>query len=108
MKQLVNRSFVAVTALSLMTAGLMLGGCGGSGGGTSKQVVSGTAAVGSPLAGQVTLKDSSSPAKETTVNIDENGCSTDDRNCFASCEKRKWSGDDFIAVADSESAQANH
>lgn len=73
MEKLVKRSFVAVTALSLMIAGLMLGGCGGSGGGTPEQVVSGTAAVGDPLAGQVTLKDSSSPAKETTVNIDENG-----------------------------------
>ena len=73
MKQLVKRSFVAVTALSLMTAGLMLGGCGGSGGGASKQVVSGTAAVGDPLAGQVTLKDSSSPVQETTVNTDQDG-----------------------------------
>jgi len=70
MKQLVKRSFVAVTALSLMTAGLLLGGCGGSGGGASKQVVSGTAAVGAALHGQVTVKDSSSPAKEKTILIE--------------------------------------
>ena len=65
MKKLVKRSFAAITVLSLMTLGLMLAGCGGGSGagGTSSQVVSGTAATGAPLSGQVSLKDSSTPAQ---------------------------------------------
>lgn len=73
MKQLVKRSFAAITALSLMTLGLMLAGCGGGGGGVSSQVVSGTAAVGAALSGQVNLKDSSSPAKQRTAVIGSDG-----------------------------------
>jgi hypothetical protein len=53
--------------LSLVTIGFMLSGCSG-GGGLSSQVVSGTAAAGAPLGGQVSLKDSSTtPLIRTTV-----------------------------------------
>lgn len=74
MNKLVRKSFAAITALSLMTFGLMLGGCGGGGsGGVSSEVVSGKAAVGSPLSGQVSLKDSSTPAKQKTTVISSDG-----------------------------------
>ena len=64
MKKLVKKLFAAITVFSLMTLGLMLAGCGGGSGGVSSEVVSGTAAVGSPLSGQVSLKDSSSPSQQ--------------------------------------------
>lgn len=73
MKQLVKKSFAAVTALSLMTASLILAGCSGSGEGPSTQVVSGTALVGEPLAGKVSLKDSSSTSKPRTTDISGDG-----------------------------------
>lgn len=73
MKRLVTKTCAAITALSLMTLGLMLAGCGGSGGELSSQVVSGTAAVGAPLSGQVSLKDSSSPAQQKTTVIGSDG-----------------------------------
>lgn len=72
MKNLVKRSFAAVTALSVLTVGIMLAGCSGSGG-QSSQVVSGTAAVGEPLAGKVSLKDSSSPSIPKTIDISGDG-----------------------------------
>lgn len=59
--------------LSLMTIGLMLAGCSGSGGGVSSQVVSGNASVGAPLAGQVSLKDSSAQPQEKTAVIGSDG-----------------------------------
>lgn len=69
MTNLIKRTLAAITIFSLATVGLMLAGCGSNdGGGLSSQVVSGTAAVGAPLAGQVSLKDSSStPQTKTTV-----------------------------------------
>ena len=72
MVRLVKRAFAAVTVLSLLTLGLMLAGCGGGSGGISSQVVSGTAAVGAPLSGQVSLKDSSTPSqlKSTVIGSD--------------------------------------
>lgn len=74
MKKLVRKTFAAITALSLMTFGLMLAGCGGGGsGGVSSEVVSGKAAVGSPLSGQVSLKDSSTPAKQKSTVISSDG-----------------------------------
>lgn len=84
MKHLVKRSFTSITAFSLMTAGLMLAGCNGSGGTTasgtptnsgasSAKVVSGIAAVGEPMSGQVDLRDSSSPSKQRSTVIDKNG-----------------------------------
>ncbi len=73
MKKLVKRAYIAVTTLSLTILCLMLAACGGgSAGGVSSQVVSGTAAVGAPLSGQVSLKDSSSPPllKSTVIGSD--------------------------------------
>jgi len=68
MKGLIKRTIATITALSLVTIGAMLAGCGSGGGGLSSQVVSGTASVGAPLAGQVSLKDASStPQVRTTV-----------------------------------------
>jgi fibronectin type 3 domain-containing protein len=70
MKEVLKRSYLAIAAV--VTLGLALAGCG-SGGGLSSQVVSGTAAVGAPLAGQVSLKDSSATPQMKTVVIDNNG-----------------------------------
>ena len=68
MKGLIKRTVASITALSLVTIGFMLSGCGSGGGGLSSQVVSGNASVGAPLAGQVSLKDSSStPLVRKTV-----------------------------------------
>lgn len=72
LKKMVKRSFAAVTALSVMTVGIMLAGCSGSDG-QSSQVVSGTAAVGEPLSGKVSLKDSSSPSIPKTTDIGGDG-----------------------------------
>lgn len=67
MNKLVKTYCTAITFLSLITLGLMLTGCGSSGGGQSSQVVSGNASVGAPLVGKVSLKDSSStPLVRTT------------------------------------------
>lgn len=73
MKNLVKRSFAAITVFSLMTLGLMLAGCGGGSGGVSSEVVSGTAAVGAPLSGQVSLKDSASPPLQKSTVIASDG-----------------------------------
>ena len=69
MKNLVKKTCTIVSALSLVALGLMLSGCGSSGGGgLSSQVVNGNASVGAPLAGQVSLKDASStPQVRKTV-----------------------------------------
>ncbi|BCS52203.1 fibronectin type III domain-containing protein [Geobacter sp. SVR] len=64
---------IVIAMLSLMTIGLMLAGCSGSGGGVSSQVVSGNASVGAPLAGQVSLKDSSAQPQEKTAVIGSDG-----------------------------------
>ncbi len=69
MKQLIT-SKLAVLYLFLIT---VIAGCGGGGGSLSTEVVSGVAAVGAPLAGQVTLKDSSAQPREKTATIDQNG-----------------------------------
>ncbi|KAB0671738.1 hypothetical protein F6V30_03935 [Oryzomonas sagensis] len=67
MTNLIKRTLAAITISSLAIIGLTLAGCGG-GGGLSSQTVNGTAAVGAPLSGQVSLKDSSStPLTRTTV-----------------------------------------
>ena len=72
-RQLIRRSFTTLTILSLTTLGMMLAGCGGGSSGVSSQVVSGTAAVGAPLSGQVYLKDSSTPALQKSTNIANDG-----------------------------------
>ena len=71
--RLLNTTFAAITLFSMMTLGLVLGGCGGSSGGVSTEVVSGTAAVGKPLSGQISLKDSSTPALQKTTVIGSDG-----------------------------------
>lgn len=73
MTNLVKRSFTAITVFSLMALGLMIAGCGGGSGGVSSQVVSGKAAVDAPLSGQVSLKDSSTPALQKTTVIGSDG-----------------------------------
>ncbi len=73
MKRLVRKAFAAISVFSLMTLGLVLAGCGGGSGGVSSQVVNGTAAVGSPLSGQVSLKDSASPPQQKTTVIGSDG-----------------------------------
>ncbi|ACH38895.1 lipoprotein cytochrome c [Citrifermentans bemidjiense Bem] len=69
MKQLI-RTKLAVLYLFLMA---VIAGCGGGGGSSSANVVNGVAAVGAPLAGQVTLKDSSAQPREKSTAIDQNG-----------------------------------
>lgn len=73
MTNLVKRSFTAITVFSLMALGLMIAGCGGGSNGVSSQVVSGKAAVDAPLSGQVSLKDSSTPALQKTAVIGSDG-----------------------------------
>ena len=73
MTKLVKQLFAAITIFSLFMLGLTLAGCGGGSGGGSTEVVSGTAAVGYALSGQVNLKDSSSPSKERSSNIGSDG-----------------------------------
>ena len=70
MRRLITSTFIT---LILTVFGQILAGCGGSGGGTSSQVLSGNASVGAPLAGQVSLKDSSSPPQLKTTNIGSDG-----------------------------------
>jgi hypothetical protein len=73
MRGFVKSTFITLTAVTLMVVGLMLAGCGGSSGGMSSQVLSGNASVGAPLAGQVSLKDSSSPPQLKTTVIGSDG-----------------------------------
>lgn len=73
MKQLVKKSITAITVFSIMALGLMLAGCGGGSGGVSSEVVSGKAAVGAPLSGQVSLKDSSTPPLQKSAVIGSDG-----------------------------------
>lgn len=72
MRKIVTSTFITLTALIFTAVALMLAGCG-SGGGISSQVLSGSAAVGAPLAGQVSLKDSSSPPQQKTTVIGSDG-----------------------------------
>lgn len=73
MRKLLTRGRTAITALVLLSIGALVAGCGGGGSGdpgVSSQLVSGVAATGAPLAGQVTLRDSSSKDKTTVVASD--------------------------------------
>ena len=74
---LLKRARATVTAFSLMTIVVLVAGCGGGGGGdsagVSPQVVSGVAATGSPLVGQVTLRDSSPARKDKATVIANDG-----------------------------------
>ena len=73
-RKLVQRMSAAITFLSLLILGLMLASCGGGGNqGVSSEVVSGVAATGAPLAGEATIKDSSTPAREKKTVIGSDG-----------------------------------
>jgi len=65
--------FAAFAFLALIALVVSLAGCGGSGGGVSSQVVTGTAAVGAALSGQVSLKDSSAIPKMKSTEIASDG-----------------------------------
>jgi hypothetical protein len=74
MKGLMQQVGASITLLCLLTMGIMIAGCSGGGGeGVSSQVVSGVAATGAPLAGEVKIKDSSTPPREKTTVIDSDG-----------------------------------
>ena len=70
MEKLIRSTCVTISAILLLIIGVVLSGCSGGGGGgeLSSQTVSGNASVGAPLAGQVSLKDSSkTPVERSTV-----------------------------------------
>ncbi len=75
--ELLRRGSAAIAMLGLLLIGALIAGCGsgggGSGSGISSQTVSGVAATGSPLAGQVTLRDSSATSKDKTTVIASDG-----------------------------------
>lgn len=78
MENLLKRGGATITALGLLIIGALIAGCGSGGGsgdgaGVSPQVVSGVAATGAPLAGQVTLRDSSSVRKDKVTIIGSDG-----------------------------------
>ncbi|MFA7382397.1 MAG: fibronectin type III domain-containing protein [Desulfurivibrionaceae bacterium] len=75
MKKLITRAIPAITSLSFLLFSLMLVGCGGGGGEgkLSSEIVSGTAAVGAALAGEVTLKDSSATPQYRKTVISSDG-----------------------------------
>ena len=63
-------------AVGLLLIGALIAGCGSGGGdgaGVSPQAVSGVAATGSPLVGQVTLRDSSTVRKDKVTVIANDG-----------------------------------
>jgi mono/diheme cytochrome c family protein len=74
--KLLKRGGATIAAIGLLTIGAVIAGCGGGGSsgdpGVSPQVVSGVAATGSPLVGQVSLRDSSTQADKVT-NIANDG-----------------------------------
>lgn len=72
MKETIKRKAKALYLSTLAILVLSLTACGG-GGKLSTEVVSGVAAVGAPLAGEVTLKDSSDHPREKVAVIDQNG-----------------------------------
>ena len=70
-----KRAGASIAVLFLLTMSVMIAGCGGGGGGegVSSQTVSGVAATGAPLVGEARIKDSSTPAKEKTTVIGNDG-----------------------------------
>jgi len=90
MKGMMKKTILTITVLSLLSIGLALSGCGGgsgSGGGEvstqiignsdgvklSSQIVSGTVSAGAPLAGQISIKDSSAAPQVKTSVIGNDG-----------------------------------
>ena len=72
---LLTRGGAAIKTLGLLFAAALIAGCGGGAGGgaVSLQTVSGVAATGAPLAGQVTLRDASSLRKDKATVIANDG-----------------------------------
>ena len=81
-----QRTGTLLSFVFLLTIGIVIAGCGGGGSGgssgstgpspgvgVSSQTVRGVAATGSPLAGQVTLRDSSSARKDKVTVIADDG-----------------------------------
>lgn len=77
-----KRTTAIISVLSLLAIGLVLASCGGGGGdssqgGSSQNIsspsVSGVASAGAPIAGQVTLKDASTPAQQKVTVIFRDG-----------------------------------
>ncbi len=74
-----KRAGATIMAVGLLLIGALIAGCGSGGGGggdgagVSPQAVSGVAATGSPLVGQVTLRDSSSVRKDKVTVIANDG-----------------------------------
>jgi len=75
-----RRAGTAVTLLGVFALSVFVASCGDSGGGgggegtsVSSQVVSGVAATGAPLAGQVTLRDSSPARKDKATSVGTDG-----------------------------------
>lgn len=81
LSELKKQAGIAAIAFCLLSISVMMTGCGSGGGGiadtisagASPQVVSGVAATGAPLAGEVRLKDSSSPNQEKATVIGSDG-----------------------------------
>ena len=78
LREILKRGGAAITTLSLLMIAALIAGCGGGGGGgsgagLSSQTVSGVAATGAPLVGQVTLMDSSSVRKDKVTVIANDG-----------------------------------
>ena len=70
------RKLFSMTASSVLLSVFLLVGCGGGGGGSTApaaSTLSGTAAVGAPIVGTVTIKDSSTPFQTKEVTIAANG-----------------------------------
>jgi hypothetical protein len=77
LRELLKRGGAAITTLCMLMIAALIAGCGGgsggSGAGVSSQTVSGVAATGAPLVGQVTLRDSSSVHKDKVTVIANDG-----------------------------------
>lgn len=70
MKQTIKRMGRYFSVFSVLLLALGLAGCGGGSGELSTEVVSGVAAVGLPLTGEVTLKDASDREKVAVIDKD--------------------------------------
>lgn len=74
MPGLLQRGAAAVKMLGLLLIGALIAACGSGGSaGVSSEIVSGVAATGAPLVGQVTLRDSSAARKDKVSVIANDG-----------------------------------
>jgi len=70
---MLKRGSAMITLPGMLFVGSLIAACGSGDPGVSSQVVSGVAATGSPLAGQVTLRDSSPERKDKLTVIASDG-----------------------------------